>query len=251
MSSVASVATLSRATTTSAATRPSSITTPPIVGVPALMRCVSGPSSRTNWPNLRVCKNSMNVAPSITVTRNAMAAARTTLNKGQALFQLPGKSVEAHTPRTLDHHVIARLQPLPEVARRRIGVRVEDRLADEGLRVPSGLVADAHKQVDARLLGKPPRLLVVGAGGAAELEHAAEYRHEPPSLAGGLIRSVTQHRGYGRGRCVVGVVVDHDIVSQPVHLPTQTRRSEEHTSELQSRQYLVCRLLLEKKKKIY
>src|SRR3712207_8592557 len=28
------------------------------------------------------------------------------------------------------------------------------------------------------------------------------------------------------------------------------RRSEEHTSELQSRQYLVCRLLLEKKKKM-
>src|SRR3712207_6984864 len=31
-------------------------------------------------------------------------------------------------------------------------------------------------------------------------------------------------------------------------VPVQ-RRSEEHTSELQSRQYLVCRLLLEKKKK--
>src|SRR3712207_7009546 len=31
----------------------------------------------------------------------------------------------------------------------------------------------------------------------------------------------------------------------------RTLRSEEHTSELQSRQYLVCRLLLEKKKKIY
>src|SRR3712207_7286054 len=29
---------------------------------------------------------------------------------------------------------------------------------------------------------------------------------------------------------------------------TPTPRSEEHTSELQSRQYLVCRLLLEKKK---
>src|SRR3712207_7499922 len=28
--------------------------------------------------------------------------------------------------------------------------------------------------------------------------------------------------------------------------PLQGRRSEEHTSELQSRQYLVCRLLLEK-----
>src|SRR3712207_8911732 len=30
----------------------------------------------------------------------------------------------------------------------------------------------------------------------------------------------------------------------------QGRRSEEHTSELQSRQYLVCRLLLEKKKNL-
>src|SRR3712207_9102400 len=31
--------------------------------------------------------------------------------------------------------------------------------------------------------------------------------------------------------------------------PRPAVRSEEHTSELQSRQYLVCRLLLEKKKK--
>src|SRR3712207_7569405 len=31
-------------------------------------------------------------------------------------------------------------------------------------------------------------------------------------------------------------------------LPDHSERSEEHTSELQSRQYLVCRLLLEKKK---
>src|SRR3712207_8527692 len=33
------------------------------------------------------------------------------------------------------------------------------------------------------------------------------------------------------------------------HPRSQASRSEEHTSELQSRQYLVCRLLLEKKKK--
>src|SRR3712207_7994177 len=32
-------------------------------------------------------------------------------------------------------------------------------------------------------------------------------------------------------------------------VPRRAPRSEEHTSELQSRQYLVCRLLLEKKKK--
>src|SRR3712207_7472761 len=37
----------------------------------------------------------------------------------------------------------------------------------------------------------------------------------------------------------------------PAHRGTERGpRSEEHTSELQSRQYLVCRLLLEKKKKL-
>src|SRR3712207_7845333 len=35
----------------------------------------------------------------------------------------------------------------------------------------------------------------------------------------------------------------------PPRRATTWARSEEHTSELQSRQYLVCRLLLEKKKK--
>src|SRR3712207_7874929 len=52
----------------------------------------------------------------------------------------------------------------------------------------------------------------------------------------------------------------HDLAERLVHphqahyafripgFPDQPERSEEHTSELQSRQYLVCRLLLEKKK---
>src|SRR3712207_8770220 len=34
----------------------------------------------------------------------------------------------------------------------------------------------------------------------------------------------------------------------PSYMKDEEYRSEEHTSELQSRQYLVCRLLLEKKK---
>src|SRR3712207_7648785 len=42
--------------------------------------------------------------------------------------------------------------------------------------------------------------------------------------------------GYGKANEVPGAV------------EKATKRSEEHTSELQSRQYLVCRLLLEKKK---
>src|SRR5258707_11107819 len=37
------------------------------------------------------------------------------------------------------------------------------------------------------------------------------------------------------------------VAELPVATRQRARRSEEHTSELQSRQYLVCRLLLEKK----
>src|SRR3712207_3853018 len=43
-------------------------------------------------------------------------------------------------------------------------------------------------------------------------------------------------------------VVEH--VADPGAYLRDCARSEEHTSELQSRQYLVCRLLLEKKKKV-
>src|SRR3712207_8413080 len=51
----------------------------------------------------------------------------------------------------------------------------------------------------------------------------------------------------------VGLVIFDEFHERSLHadlglaLALQTRRSEEHTSELQSRQYLVCRLLLEKK----
>src|SRR2546425_8614029 len=43
---------------------------------------------------------------------------------------------------------------------------------------------------------------------------------------------------------------EHFLLSSVDHLRYKCARSEEHTSELQSLAYLVCRLLLEKKKKI-
>src|SRR3712207_6897528 len=44
-------------------------------------------------------------------------------------------------------------------------------------------------------------------------------------------------------------LIDVDRIRQRQFTLVMDTRSEEHTSELQSRQYLVCRLLLEKKKK--
>src|SRR3712207_8037780 len=62
--------------------------------------------------------------------------------------------------------------------------------------------------------------------------------------------------GGGEGRAPIGRSGPVTPWGKPA-LGAKTRkrkkqsRSEEHTSELQSRQYLVCRLLLEKKKHTY
>src|SRR3712207_7595374 len=60
-------------------------------------------------------------------------------------------------------------------------------------------------------------------------------------------------RGQGLHRWSVAVdrpaLLDLDVARKVDRLAEQVR-SEEHTSELQSRQYLVCRLLLEKKNKL-
>src|SRR3712207_8688910 len=76
------------------------------------------------------------------------------------------------------------------------------------------------------------------------------FRSTTGGEEGGRRHSELRHRGGIQGGLggVAGSVgqVDHyrdDQRGGPVGV-----RSEEHTSELQSRQYLVCRLLLEKKK---
>src|SRR3712207_8930127 len=51
-------------------------------------------------------------------------------------------------------------------------------------------------------------------------------------------------------RAVVASTLPLAVVPEQVPDHDLGRRSEEHTSELQSRQYLVCRLLLEKKNKV-
>src|SRR3712207_8099800 len=62
---------------------------------------------------------------------------------------------------------------------------------------------------------------------------------------GGERRQGPLHRGpHNRGRAFQGSL--RRIVARSSF--ERAERSEEHTSELQSRQYLVCRLLLEKKK---
>src|SRR3712207_8896679 len=66
----------------------------------------------------------------------------------------------------------------------------------------------------------------VGFAVAGEVSCGADGGHDVPAAAGSDAGAVAAGAGAGVG---------------------PEDRSEEHTSELQSRQYLVCRLLLEKK----
>src|SRR3712207_6858466 len=59
----------------------------------------------------------------------------------------------------------------------------------------------------------------------------------------------TAHRVADDRRALHAELVAQRVDDSRVAGDRDVLRSEEHTSELQSRQYLVCRLLLEKKKK--
>src|SRR3712207_253488 len=69
-----------------------------------------------------------------------------------------------------------------------------------------------------------------------------------PLREGERIQSVLSTRDFAEGKYLI-FATRNGVVKKTEFLAYNTPRSEEHTSELQSRQYLVCRLLLEKKKK--
>src|SRR3712207_8937203 len=69
-------------------------------------------------------------------------------------------------------------------------------------------------------------------------EVVRQSRGDDASFRGALTPLLIKQHPYLSALCAV-------LAEEPLVIP---ERSEEHTSELQSRQYLVCRLLLEKKK---
>src|SRR2546429_2676172 len=80
-------------------------------------------------------------------------------------------------------------------------------------------------------------LVVIFSGGAAKSD--ADLIEEIKGLAkGGGFGSIMGRNAFQRPK------------TEAIKLLHQVQRSEEHTSELQSRLHLVCRLLLEKKKLI-
>src|SRR5438445_4846691 len=103
-------------------------------------------------------------------------------------------------------------------------------------------------------------LVVVGGGPAGISAATAAAQHgvrvalvdEQPSLGGrlrGLLHEKRNSDGAGAWTNGPALSARMEVEAQEAGVQILSGRSEEHTSELQSRQYLVCRLLLEKKKK--
>src|SRR5690606_24058103 len=116
-------------------------------------------------------------------------------------------------------------------------------LVDPALVVGEAELGRAHEEVARAeaLEGRKPALrrLEVAFEG---LDVRRAGRHDAPaedsdSAHGSLLRAGEENAPAG---CA--------DVPKPAHLANRSVRSEEHTSELQSRENLVCRLLLEKKK---
>src|SRR6266853_5572923 len=99
----------------------------------------------------------------------------------------------------------------------------------------AALVGTAETTIFVRRGGSGPAVLLLHGFPQTHLM----WRDVAPRLAPRFTVVCADLRGHGRSGCPV---------STPDHAP-YAKRSEEHTSELQSQSNLVCRLLLEKKKK--
>src|SRR6266498_1177557 len=143
-------------------------------------------------------------------------------------------------------------------------VLVARRGREAGWALPAGsllvLESGEERAPPARLPGDLPlgRHRLVHPGGERRLVVAPEACHLPDRLAGGgrargwaaQLYALRSRRSWGIGdlgdlaRLAGGPDRPDFVLLSPLHYA----RSEEHTSELQSRPHLVCRLLLEKKK---
>src|SRR5690606_29651785 len=94
----------------------------------------------------------------------------------------------------------------------------------------------------------PDRTVGGSSGGAAGAVAAGFTSFELGSDIGGSIRIPSHFCGVFGHKPTYGLVPLRGHIPPPPGMLSQPERSEEHTSELQSRENLVCRLLLEKKK---
>src|SRR5690349_11684590 len=113
------------------------------------------------------------------------------------------------------------------------------------------LVARPYEKPRAQLvhyISPATDIMSTRGGHESERLHTDTADWEPPVELISMVCVRADPAGGGRSR-VLDVDTIRSEVAARLGAATLKRRSEEHTSELQSRRDLVCRLLLEKKKK--
>src|SRR5437763_5983282 len=179
----------------------------------------------------------VNTPPMLAATRAVVVRGLEQLKKTAKLRQELLRYLESPNPTTLLVLVQAAGEPPdPELVRRTTAVAVEP--------LPPARVerwmAHRARQLALTLAPEAGALLLDAVG--SDLAALARELEKLAALAGGGARPATREDvaalvGVRRGETL------QDLVDATLE------RSEEHTSELQSPMYLVCRLLLEKKKK--
>src|SRR5690606_39607908 len=104
-----------------------------------------------------------------------------------------------------------------------------------------------HIRGDVNLAWPPAEIAVMGPKGAVEILFRKEIAEADDPAAAARQREEEYREQFANPYAAAARGYIDDVID-----PRETRarlRSEEHTSELQSRENLVCRLLLEKKKK--
>src|SRR5215510_7329455 len=155
----------------------------------------------------------------------------------------------------------AALRPIAEAegggvvppAARVVGCAVEDFVADVGM-----LEADAdelHEVLRREPDREPPpvdrHIAEVADADAGDAQSMLERIERAERLAERLadaVAGIGTHRGVHADPAPTRIEADRMVRRREHHPFDAVARSEEHTSELQSRGHLVCRLLLEKKK---
>src|SRR5258708_2752112 len=164
----------------------------------------------------------------------ALREIRVALLEADVNFKVVKQLIEAVKEKAMGEEVLSSLSPTQQVVK-----IVRDELTR---------ILGSH-QSKLRFANEPPSvIMIVGLQGSGKTTSTGKLArwlskngHNP------MMVSVDVYRPAAREQLRV-VAKDVGLPGYP-RTPEETKRSEEHTSELQSPDHLVCRLLLEKKKK--